>query len=131
MRAKPNQSPELVLSDLDAHANAMSLPIATVVARLVDILGATAVAVIGDVGETRAVTQWTTGRAPQRPNVLRFALQLAMMIGADGENEIVRAWFGGSNPHLGDQVPLLMLRDMPLNDIAGPMMAAARAFAAR
>ncbi len=117
--------------DAQAHAEAMSLPINVVVTRLVALLGATAVAVIGGVTETRAVTQWTDGRSPQRPNVLRFALQIATVIGGESRTEAVRAWFAGSNPHLDDQVPMLMLRDKPLNDIAAPIMGAARAFAAR
>ncbi len=118
-------------TDVDAHARAMSLPIGRVVAALVDVLGATAVSQIGGVGETRAVTQWTDGRTPQRANVLRFAFQLLMTIAVDGERDVARAWFSGSNPHLRDQVPILMLRDQPLTEIAATMMAAARAFAAR
>jgi len=61
---------------VDAHEHAMSLPIQEVVRELVDLLGATTVAVIGGVNETRAVQEWLTSRAPQRPNVLRCALQL-------------------------------------------------------
>lgn len=131
MQTERNTDNDTPMTDAQAHATAMSLPINTVVARLIGLLGATTVAVIGGVTETRAVTQWTDGRVPQRPNVLRFALQVAMMIGGDSHGESVRAWFAGSNPHLEDQVPMLMLRDKPLNEISGPMMAAARAFAAR
>jgi len=115
----------------DAHQIAMSLPLEDVVQELVALLGASTVATIGGVGETRAVAQWTTGRAPQRPNVLRFALQIAFMIRSTQHPEIVRAWFHGSNPHLGDRVPMLMLRDESLPEIQGELMAAARAFAAR
>jgi len=118
-------------NDREAHADAMSLPINAVVSRLITLLGATTVAVIGGVTETRAVAQWTDGRVPQRPNVLRFALQIAMMIGSEEDVDVIRAWFAGSNPYLDDQVPMLMLRDKPLNDISGPIMAAARAFASR
>jgi len=120
-----------ILTDMDSHANAMSLPINAVVSRLVVLLGATTVAAIGGVTETRAVAQWTDGRIPQRPHVLRFALQLASMIGGEADVEIVRAWFLGSNPHLNDAVPMALLRDHPLGDVAGPMMSAARAFAGR
>jgi hypothetical protein len=109
----------------------MSLPIEAVVRELVALLGATTVATIGGVGETRAVSQWTTGRAPQRPNALRFALQLAGMIATTKDPDVVRAWFHGSNPHLGDRVPALMLRDEPLAEVQVEMMTAARAFASR
>lgn len=131
MATDPIEQNDGTMSDFDAHAAAMSLPINQVVSRLIVLLGATTVATIGGVSETRAVTQWTDGRVPQRPHVLRFALQLATTIGGEGRIESVRAWFSGSNPHLGDKVPAIMLRDQPLNQIAAPMMAAARAFASR
>lgn len=119
------------LTAIEAHENAMSLPIAEVVRQLVDLLGATTVATIGGVGETRAVHDWLTARAPQRPNVLRFALQLATMIAAGNDREMARAWFHGGNPRLEDGVPALLLRDRPLSEVQGPLLAAARAFAAR
>jgi hypothetical protein len=102
-----------------------------VVRELIDLLGATTVAVIGGVGETRAVQQWMADRAPQRPHVLRFALQVATMIGAGADTQVVRAWFQGGNPHLGDTAPLALLRDEPLESIQGRVLVAARAFASR
>jgi hypothetical protein len=109
----------------------MEMPIADVVQELVNLLGATVVAIIGGVSETRAVQQWTAGRKPQRPNVLRFALQLAMMIAATNDRELARAWFEGSNPHLDDAVPALMLRNRSLAEVQSELMSAARTFAAR
>lgn len=109
----------------------MSLPIEEVVQKLIDLLGPTTVAVIGGVGETRAVTQWTNGRSPQRPNVLRFTLQIASMIFDAHDPEIARAWFHGSNPHLADRIPAFVLRDEPLHEVQAEIMAAARSFAAR
>jgi hypothetical protein len=120
-----------VRSDVDAHGHVMSLRIGEVVAELVDLLGATTVAVIGGVNETRAVHQWMGEREPQRQDALRFALQIATMIAKSGDPELARAWFSGSNPHLDDKVPALMLRSEPLQSIQQPMMQAARAFAAR
>lgn len=110
----------------------MSLPIGEVVSELVRILGATTVAVIGGVTETRAVQQWTAGREPHHQHVLRFALQIAMMLSnQDGDHEAVRAWFQGSNPRLDDAIPALLLRSEPLEKVQGPLMKAARAFASR
>jgi len=109
----------------------MELPIAEVVRELVDLLGATTVAVIGGVKETRAVAQWRGEREPQRPHVLRFALQLATMIAGSEDAEIARAWFHGSNPHLADEVPMLLLRRASLSEVQGPLLGAARAFAQR
>lgn len=126
------KQPNHPLTDLEAHEHAMSLPISEVVADLVEMLGATSVALIGGVLETRAVQQWMSGREPQRPHVLRFALQIACMIASrHGDHEVVRAWFQGSNPHLDDRIPSLMLRSEPLNEIQSALMKAARSFAAR
>jgi hypothetical protein len=110
----------------------MALPLAEAVAQLVDLLGATTVAGIAGVRETRAVQQWAAGeREPQRPHVLRFALQLALMISSLASRDMARAWFHGSNPHLDDEVPMVLLRDRPLESIQVPLMAAVRSFAAR
>jgi|SRR5579872_1614389 len=122
---------EAVRGDVNAHEHAMEIPIEEVVRELVALLGATTVAVIGGVKETRAVTQWLSGRSPQRPHVLRFALQLCSMIAGEADREVARAWFHGSNPQLGDAIPMMLLRDSELRDVQGPLIAAARSFAAR
>jgi len=123
---------ELVLSAAEAHNEAMALSVRDVVRQLEDLLGATAVASIAGVKETRAVQQWISGmREPQRPHVLRFALQIALMICTLTSRELARAWFHGANPALGDRVPLTLLRDQPLDSVQLPIMSAARAFAAR
>jgi hypothetical protein len=117
--------------EIRAHDYAISSDVREVVKGLVDLLGATMVAAIGGVSETRAVKQWMTDREPQRPHALRFALQLAWMICEKGDRNTARAWFQASNPHLHDAVPLLLLRERQLSDIQGPLMTAARAFMPR
>lgn len=118
-----------VLTASQAHNEAMSLPMPEVVGRLVELLGATAVAAIMGVKETRAVQQWMSGRRePQRPHVLRFALQLTLMICSLQSSEVARAWFHGANPALQDRVPLGLLRDQPLEDVQFSLMSAARNF---
>lgn len=117
--------------EIRAHEYAISSDIRDVVREVVEILGATMVAAIGGVSETRAVKQWMTDREPQRPHVLRFALQLAWVICEKGDRKMARAWFQALNPHLNDAVPLLLLRERPLAEVQGPLMAAARAFAPR
>jgi hypothetical protein len=119
------------LSAGDAHLQAMSLPIGEIVRLLLELLDATTVAVIAGVSETRAVHSWLNGREPQRPQVLRFALQLATMIATSADAEYCKAWFHGSNPGLNDRVPMIMLRDLPLADIQPELLGAARLFAAR
>jgi hypothetical protein len=119
------------LNALTAHNDAMSLPIGEVVRRLVGLLGATTVAAIGNVQETRAVQQWMAGREPQRPHVLRFALQIASMISTVATRELAVAWFYGANPHLDDQAPIAMLRGQTLELVQGRLLAATRLFVDR
>jgi hypothetical protein len=121
----------MVLNDVDSYNHAISAPLQQVVQELIDLLGLTVVAAIGGVNETRAVTQWLKGRKPQRPHVLRFALQLAGMVAAKDDPTVVRAWFQGTNPALNDRSPALLLRNKRLEEIQGPLMAAARSFALR
>ena len=98
------------------------MPIPTVVESLVGLLGATTVAEIAGVKETRAVQQWASGeREPQRSHVLRFALQLAMMISTVTSRHMAGAWFHGANPHLDDQIPIVLLREQPLESIQVPV----------
>jgi len=127
----PARNPEALRTDIDAHSHVISMRISEVVRELVDLLGASSVAVIGGVNETRAVQQWMADRAPQRQDTLRLALQLATMIAKSGDRETANAWFQGSNPHRDDKVPLRMLRSEPLHEIQRALMEAARAFAAR
>jgi hypothetical protein len=122
---------DLFLSDDEAFTRAMSLPINEIVSQLLEVLDATTVAVIGGVQETRAVHGWLSGREPQRPQVLRFALQLALMIAGARDREFCKAWFHGSNPNLDDAVPMLLLRDRPLAEIQRDLIAAARVFGTR
>lgn len=72
-----------------------------------------------------------TDRTPQRPDVLRFALQIALMLSSAADHEFARAWFHSPNPRLDDRVPMFLLRDIPLEEVQGAMLRAARAFAAR
>jgi hypothetical protein len=121
-----------ILTAGEAHSEAMSLPISTVVESLAGLLGATTVAEIAAVKETRAVQQWASGeREPQRSHVLRFALQLAMMISTVPSRHMAGAWFHGANPHLEDQIPIVLLREEPLELIQVRLMAAVRSFASR
>ena len=126
-----NDSVSRPLDDFAAHDHAMSIPLEQVVRELVELLSAPVVALLGGVSETRAVQQWMSGRQPQRPQVLRFALQLATMIASEQQSAIAQAWFQGCNPHLNDAIPALLLRNSSLAEVQERLIAAARAFATR
>jgi hypothetical protein len=120
-----------LLSDVDAHLYVISKRIDEVVQALVELLGASLVAHIGGVKETRAVAQWTRGRTPQRESELRCALQIAAMIATLREGHLAKAWFEASNPHLDDKTPIAIFRDGEMAQYQRRMMHAARTFAAR
>lgn len=81
-----------------------------------EILGGRLTAVIGNVGETRAVREWIDGArvpAEQRQQILGFAPLVATRIARAYGRESAKSWFQGLNAHLEDHVPALMLRDLP------------------
>ena len=120
-----------IRSDVEAHDWVVGLTIHEVVRELVDILDAPTVAIIGGVKEARAVQEWMTDRDPQRPHVLRFALQIAAMLSDATDREFAKSWFHSPNPRLEDRVPMFILRDVPLEKAQGIMLEAARSFAGR
>lgn len=117
--------------EVESHNHSMSIKMPEVVRELVDLLGMSLVAAIGGVGETRAVAAWMEDRAPQRPQVLRFALQLARMVAGPADSGPARAWFQGSNPLLDDRSPVMVLRTQDLDSVQVALIAAARTFANR
>lgn len=98
---------------IEAHARTTRLDDHEVARRLVNHLGATAVAVLSGSKDAKAPYRWmkTTTPTASASERLRTAHRVWQML-ADGENEhTARAWFVGSNPLLGEQSPLLVLRE--------------------
>lgn len=109
-----------------AHGQAVAGAIPEVVGRLRSVLGRDVLAVL--VKRTpRAVTRWAVGDAepPAREeDLLRDAFQIVQVLGEVEPDEVIRAWFMGMNPQLGDESPIGALREGLVRDV----MAAARAF---
>lgn len=119
--------------DLRAHRESVTLDTGVIVTRLRDILGATLVAYLGEVKETRAVAQWAAGaRTPSTATVtrLRTAYHAAAMLREKDSAGVVQAWFQGLNPQLNDVSPARALREQDLDTVGPAVIAAARAFAA-
>ncbi len=119
--------------DLQAYHDSVALDTAELVARLREMLGATLVAYLGGVKETRAVAQWAAGiRAPSEPIVtrLRTAYHTAALLREKDSAGVVQAWFQGLNPQLEDVAPARALREQDLATAGPNVIAAARAFAA-
>ncbi|HEY0308141.1 MAG TPA: DUF2384 domain-containing protein [Acidobacteriaceae bacterium] len=118
--------------DLFAHREALRLPLAAVVEKLVEIIGRKLTAYIAGVKDARAVDRWIAGGdiygdAEAR---LRFTFQLARTLSERDSPAVVQAWLTGVNPELGDRVPLRLLRENDIDAIAPSILSAARAFLA-
>ena len=109
-----------------AHREAVVAAISEIVGRLRTVLGRDVLAVL--VKRTpRAVTRWVAGEAepPAREeDLLRDAFQITQLLSEVEPDEVIRAWFMGTNPQLGDEPPIEALREGRVRDV----MAAARAF---
>lgn len=119
--------------DLRAHQDAANLPVAEVVSRLQEVLGATMVAYLGEARDTRAVTQWATGdRDPSdvATSRLRMAYQAAALLGQRDSADVAQAWLQGMNTQLNDVAPSRVLREQPLEQAGPAVLAAAQAFVA-
>ena len=117
-----------------AYREAMSLDAPAIVSGLSEMLGAQLVAYIGSVKETRAVRQWAARERAPSPAIvkrLRDAYQIARLLSAANPDNVVRAWFQGMNPLLGDVPPARLLRDGDTDEAAQRVLAAARSFATR
>ena len=116
------------------YAAAIRLPAAELVARLRALLGATLVAYLAGVQETRAVRQWAEGTrqiaGAGTQARLRVAYQAAILIAERDDPAVVQAWFQGLNPALADRSPARLLRDGDLDEAGPHVLAAARQFAA-
>lgn len=120
-------------ADRRAHRDSVQLTDPELVYELRKLLGFQLVADIGPVKETRAVRQWADGeRKPSATTMsrLRSAYLVAAILQGRHSTSIIQAWFYGLNPELDDSIPMVLLRDGPLEQTGPAVLAAARAFIA-
>ena len=106
--------------DLAAHREALRLPIPEIVKQLVGIIGRKLTAYVGGVRDVHAVDRWMNGSelygdAEQR---LRFAFQLVRMLAEKEDPTVIQSWLTGLNPELGVRVPLRLMRENDLENVA-------------
>ena len=113
---------------LDAYLDTTRLSTHELVRQLVRHLGPTLVAALADVRDRKLPHKWAHSDGPvPRPESLR-RLQAAhrawtAISTADSES-VARNWFIGANPRLGEESPIMSLRQ---GDVAA-VLAAAKAF---
>ena len=118
--------------DLTAHREALTLQWQDIVKRLADMIGRKLTAYIAGVKDVRALDRWIAGVEPYGDVEarLRFAYQVVRTLNAHDSPRVVQAWLTGVNPELGDRVPLRLLKEGDLDEIAPNVLGAARAFIA-
>lgn len=115
----------------DIHRKVMRTPPQEMVAHLNLELGTTIVTTIADVKDRKLPYKWAKVDGPT-PRVdafrrLQVAYRVWLTIEASDNADIARAWFIGANPLLGENAPIMELRDGNLNGV----LDAARAFVQR
>lgn len=114
--------------NVDAHAEATKLTRHELVRQLILHLGPTLVAALANVRDSKLPHKWAKADGPEpRDDAytrLLAAHRLWTLI-SNAENEhTARAWFIGANPRLGEQAPVMVLRE---GDIAA-VISAGKAF---
>lgn len=112
-----------------AHRQTVESTPADVARFLQDALGQKFVAYIANVSGPRTVAHWVAGdRTPgvESEERLRAAFYIFRLLGETESSHVVRAWFAGMNPALGEQAPATAIREGKLMEA----VAAAKAFLA-
>ena len=123
-------TPLLSRPDLFAHREALRLPASKVVERLVEIVGRKQTAYIGGVKDARAVDRWIAGGEiyGDAESRLRFAFQVVRTLSEHDSPAVAQAWLTGVNPELGDRVPLRLLRENEVDEVASAILSAVRVY---
>lgn len=112
----------------DAHEKSARLDLHELVRVLNSHLGATLVATLSGVKDRKAPYKWAkAGGIEPRPEAQRRLLaahRVWSMISTTENHSVARSWFIGANPRLGEESPVMELRN---GNIAG-VMSAAQAF---
>lgn len=112
-----------------AHRQATKAPVKDVASYLQDLLSRRLVAYIAGVDNARSVSRWASGEVEPRytsEQRLRTAYEIARLLIEFDSPRVVKAWFIGLNPQLGDTSPAEAINEGQLKEAK----AAARAFIA-
>ena len=117
---------------LEAHRESLMLPLPDLLRTLTSKVGKKLTAFVASVDDANTIEKWMAGEpsSSDAERRLRFTYQIVMTLTITDSSAAAQAWLMGVNPELGDRVPLRMLREGNLDQIAGNIVGAARAFAA-
>ncbi len=113
-----------------AHRLSIRVPLDGAVRELQGLLSRRLTAYIAGVKDAKTVTRWVNGETTDMRQAseerVRTAYEIMQLLLAFDSPEVVRAWFIGLNPELGDVSPAEALHEGRLKEA----LSAARAFAA-
>ncbi|WP_374976643.1 hypothetical protein ACEYYH_02100 [Microbacterium trichothecenolyticum] len=116
---------------LQAAREAVELPFPELVDRLRDLVGVRLIAYVGNVKNTRPVSDWAAGRrspGAEDEERVRLAFQAARLMRDRYDPATIQSWLMGSNPALDYEAPARHIRDNRAVDVARDIMAAASSF---
>ncbi len=118
--------------DLEAHRNSLMLTMPELLLTLMANIGKKLTAYVAGVNHHEIIESWVAGEPSpsDAEKRLRFTYQIVMTLMTKDSPAVAQAWLLGVNPELGDRVPIRLLRESNLDQAAGPVVGAARAFAA-
>ena len=99
-------------------------------AYLIDTVGARMVTAAVGLRDARAVRAWARGQGIKQPDVEQRLQELYQIVWAVAEAyspAVAAAFLRGTNPHLGDRAPLVVLADGDPMTVGPALLAAARA----
>ncbi len=118
--------------DLEAHRNSLMLPMPELLRALISKIGKKLTTYVAGVHDAQKFESWMAGEPSPSDTErrLQFTYQIVMTLTIKDSPAVAQAWLLGVNPALGDRVPIRLLREGKLDQVAGPIVGAARAFAA-
>jgi|SRR5271155_3167205 len=117
--------------DLEAHRNSLMLPMPELLRTLISKIGKKLTTYVAGMHDARMIESWMAGEPSpsDAERRLRFTYQIVMTLTIKDSPAVAQAWLLGVNPELGDRVPIRLLREGKLDQVSGPIVGAARAFA--
>ena len=118
--------------DLEAHRDSLMLPMPDLLSTLTSKIGKKLTAYVAGVDDVKTIESWIAGEPSPKDSErrLRLTYQIVMTLTIADTPAVAQAWLIGINPELDDRVPLRLLIEGNLDQVAGDIVGAARTIVA-
>jgi hypothetical protein len=122
----------LLRPDFEAHRDSLILHMPDLLSTLTSKIGKKVTAYVAGVDDVKTIESWIVGEPlPQdAERLLRLTYQIVMTLTMTDTPAVAQAWLMEINPELDERVPLRLLREGNLDQVAGDIVGAARTFVA-